>query len=209
MIRRTVSWQVVLLLALTMLVTVRWNLPVTSGLRVEYDTAGDRSAVPPPSISHVSTNDVAIAWSRRPPEVFSARWSGYLIAPRAGLYTLALTSDDGSTLRVDDTLVVDNGGNHASETMSGQIALERGPHTVIVDFTQSGGAYEIEWQWARDGGVMAPVPASALSPYQMSHGTVLLVRLLETSFVPALVASGILIIWMAFPPRSRWRVSSV
>jgi hypothetical protein len=209
MIGRAVSWQVVLLLALTMLVTVRWTLPVTSGLRVEYDMAGDRSDVPPPSISHVSTNDVASAWNRRPPDVFRARWSGYLIVPRAGSYTFALTSDDGSTLRLDDTLVVDNSGDHASQTRSGQIALERGPHAVIVDFTQSGGTYEIEWQWARDGGVVEPVPAWSLSPYKMNYGTVLLVRLLERSFVPALVASGILVIWTAFPPRSRWRASSV
>ena len=57
----------------------------------------------------ISTVQLSRAWGYVPPDVFSARWSGYLFVNRAGVYTFALTSDDGSNLYLDGRLVVENG----------------------------------------------------------------------------------------------------
>ena len=85
-----------------------------------------------------------------------------------GSYTFSLTSDDGSTLKIDDALVVDNSGHHASQTKSGHIVLDRGPHPVIVEYAQSGGVYDLEWQWATTAGARTRSEA-ALSPYRIGH----------------------------------------
>jgi hypothetical protein len=184
------------------LVVVRWNLPDTYGLRVAYRSS-DATADGPLGISQVSTQEVSSAWNRRPPDAFTARWSGYLIVPRAGTYTFSLSSDDGSMLRIDDTLVIDNGGDHALQTKSGEISLSRGAHAVAIDYSQAGGAYEIEWAWAREASAPEPIPEWALSPYQIGYITVLLIRWTRALFIPALIGAGMIIVFMAFPRRSQ------
>jgi hypothetical protein len=198
MISSARRWQVIFLAVLIAFVTARWNLPDTYGLRVKYSSP-EATPAGPSGISQVSTRDVSTAWNRRPPDVFTAQWSGYLIAPDAGTYTFSLTSDDGSMLRVDDILVIDNGGNHASETKAGQIELSRGAHAVAIDYSQAGGAYEIEWAWARDAAPPGPIPEWALSPYRIGYGTVLLIRWTQALFVPALICAGVIIVVIAFP----------
>jgi PA14 domain len=175
-----------------------------SGLKVEH-FANDSLSGPPAmqGLSGVSIDDITSAWSRRPPPAFSARWSGYLVVPRTGPYTFALTSDDGSTLRIDDQLVVDNSGHHATQTKSGQAVLTRGAHPVIVEYLQAGGAYDLDWQWAHDRDPLRPVPESALSPYRIGYGTKLLIRIVDVSFLPALAGFGAVVVWIAFPPASR------
>jgi hypothetical protein len=198
------AWPLIALVMLAMLVTFQWNLPVTTGLRVEHFDNAELSGTPAiRGVAPVSIDRVRIAWNRRPPPAFSARWSGYLIVPRDGSYTFSLTSDDGSSLSIDGTSVVDNGGNHAAQTKSGRIVLSRGPHDVVVEYAQAGGAYELDWQWAHDGGAPEPVPESVLSPYRLGYGTSAVLRGVRGSFVPALVALGATVVWIAFPPRSR------
>ena len=84
-----------------------------------------------------------------------------MVIPETGNYTFATTSDDGSTLTIDGFQVVDNGGNHVPLTKTGQIRLPRGPHSFTLEYFQSGGGYEIGWQWAREGAALTPVPSWA------------------------------------------------
>src|SRR5262249_45081473 len=46
---------------------------------------------------------------------------------------------------------------------SGTIALDRGVHTIFVQFAQQGGAFDLQLSWARDDGALTPVPAWALT----------------------------------------------
>jgi hypothetical protein len=73
------------------------------------------------------------------PEAFRARWFGYLTVSAPGTYTFSTTSDDGSTVRIDGVLVVDNGGVRGETTQSGQVELDRGPHVVVIEYLQAGG----------------------------------------------------------------------
>ena len=107
-------------------------------------------------------------------------------------------------MRIDDALVVDNSGNHATQTKSGQVVLARGPHPVTVEYVQAGGVYELEWQWSHDRSAPEQVPESALSPYRIGHATMLLIRLLDVLFAPALAGVGAIVLWTAFPPKSRF-----
>jgi hypothetical protein len=201
---RTLRWQAALLFVLASVAVAGWRLPPATGLQVELFPNDSRTG--PPAHRYVSS-EVTLArvsrmWEGRRPSVFSGRWSGYLIVPRAGTYTFSLTSDDGSTLKIDDTLVVDNGGNHASQTKSGQIALSQGPHAVLIEYTQAGGAYEIDWRWAYGDGPAEAIPAAVLSPSRMDHRMASVVRWLDALFLPALLGCGVLIVFIAFPARA-------
>jgi S1-C subfamily serine protease len=45
-------------------------------------------------------------------ELFGLRFTGYIRVPTNGLYTIYTTSDDGSMLRLDGAMIVDNDGLH-------------------------------------------------------------------------------------------------
>jgi len=84
-------------------------------------------------------------------------FEGLLKAPQDDVYTFALASDDGSTLWVDDVLVVDNDGLHGTVERRGEIALAAGAHRIEVRwFNRSGGA-ELGVKWGALGEALAPL----------------------------------------------------
>ena len=50
-------------------------------------------------------------------------FNGYIDIPADGIYTFALLSDDGSYLKIDDTMVADNDGEHSPREIIGQHAI--------------------------------------------------------------------------------------
>lgn len=94
---------------------------------------------------------------------FGLRFHGYIECPRDGVYTFATRSDDGSSLRIGDVLVVDNDGLHGAREISGQIALAAGRHVIEVLFFQKGGDIELGVTWEGPGVKPGPILASALS----------------------------------------------
>lgn len=69
-------------------------------------------------------------------EWFAIDYSGKFWVSKAGSYSFRLTSDDGSKLFVDDALVIDNDGVHATQDRSGMVDLEQGKHTIEVSYFQ-------------------------------------------------------------------------
>lgn len=53
-----------------------------------------------------------------------------------GEYRFSLLSDDGARLEVGGKLVIDNGGTHAPQGISGSAVLSRGVHTMRVSYFQ-------------------------------------------------------------------------
>ena len=81
---------------------------------------------------------------------FAARWTGQIMVTGSGNQnvTFYLGSDDGSRLYIDGTLVVDNGGLHGFQTLSGLSTLSPGLHNIEVQyFERNGGAgISLEYQ---------------------------------------------------------------
>ena len=154
---------------------------MTHGLTAEYFANGQRAGAPTLRVvtPEISTDQLRDQWRGSPPAVFSARWFGYLMVGRPGLFTFATSSDDGSSLSVDGTLVVDNGGVHGEATRTGRVWLDRGSHFVVLEYAQAGGAYAMSWTWARDGGSLSAVPPWALSPGRVPYWKVTLARVLD------------------------------
>lgn len=94
---------------------------------------------------------------------FTARWSGVVKIEKAGSYTFATESDDGSRLSIDGKPVVNNGGSHGMEKKSGTIELTPGDHAIVVEYFQGGGGAGMKVFWKAPGGDEQPIPAAALA----------------------------------------------
>ncbi len=65
---------------------------------------------------------------------FALIFKGYLKIPTTGYYKFYTYSDDGSLLKIGDTVVVDNDGGHRARRMEGIVALEKGFHKIEVQY---------------------------------------------------------------------------
>lgn len=68
------------------------------------------------------------------PEYFGVVYDGYVRIPEAGPYTFFTTSDDGSSVMIDDVLITDNDGAHGESEESGYVLLSAGLHKVRLQY---------------------------------------------------------------------------
>jgi alpha-L-fucosidase len=99
----------------------------------------------------VVQESVALPLQRRP-EHYGVRFEGFVNVPADGVYTFGVASDDGSLLRVDDSLVVNNDELHGMTERVGSIALARGAHKLDLRFFQKGGGEGLN-AWVTGGGL--------------------------------------------------------
>lgn len=155
----------VIVAALVLAAVSAARLALPSGLRGQY-FLGAELVGPPVRValdSNLTSLQLSRRWDFRPPESFSAQWSGFFFANRPGLYTFTIVADDGSRLFIDQQPVIQETGQGPG-TRTGQIQLDRGAHAVLVQYVQTGGPYRLDWTVSRDGGRPDAVPAWALSP---------------------------------------------
>lgn len=158
----------------------------------------------------ISTQQLNARWYGVPPDVFSAQWFGYLTVVAPGQYTFALTADDAAFLSVDGRRLIENGGRHSAETRTAEISLTRGPHAILIEFTQYGGAFAVDWQWGRPNGSMTRVPAWALSPAKTRLWRVVIGRGLDLTATALLgLALLLTLVWVgrsrvALARHARW-----
>jgi hypothetical protein len=93
---------------------------------------------------------------------FSALWKGYIEINIPGIYTFKLTSDDGSWLYIDDILVIDNGGNHATKSVTGTVTLEAGKHKIMIKYFDAGGGAVLSLLWVPPNGKESKIPVERL-----------------------------------------------
>jgi len=97
---------------------------------------------------------------------FGTIMNGFIRVPRKGIYTFFLTSDDGSSLRIDGQMVVDNDGYHSMLERQGQVALHRGWHPLEVQYFQGGGGAAVRLEIEGPDLARRQVPA-----HWFSHAT--------------------------------------
>ena len=66
-------------------------------------------------------------------------FTGYIRIPTDGIYTFALKSDDGSWLKIDGNMVVDNDRPQSPHEEIGQAALRAGYHSIEARYFDSNG----------------------------------------------------------------------
>lgn len=95
-------------------------------------------------------------------ELFGLRFTGYLHIPADGVYTFALTSDDGSRLAIGNDIVIDHDGYHSERTETGMMALAAGYHPITVLYFQAGGGKALNLAIAQDDAALQSIPAAWL-----------------------------------------------
>ncbi|MGE0703553.1 MAG: PA14 domain-containing protein [Vicinamibacterales bacterium] len=180
---------------LVLVAGLRAALSVPHGLRVDYFDSLAPGVEPSLSAITREVSTEALQSDRGVlPEEFRARWYGYLAVSQPGPYIFSTTSDDGSSLSIDGTVVVDNGGVRGITTRTGRIDLEAGPHVIVIDYLQAGGFHSMEWAWAMDGERLGPVPSWRLTPNRESPSTLQVLRALDLALIVAAVLAGVVLL---------------
>lgn len=73
-------------------------------------------------------------------------FTGFMEIPFDGIYTLSLTSDDGSVLWVDGLVEIDNDGYHSAATKSAKLAFEYGLHPIKICHFEGGGGAALNFE---------------------------------------------------------------
>ncbi|PGH52051.1 hypothetical protein CRI70_03340 [Streptomyces sp. Ru87] len=95
---------------------------------------------------------------------FVSEISGNLNVPEAGTYAFRLISDDGSRLFLGGQQVVDHDGLHGAEPKDGEITLDAGYQSLLIDHFDAGGEQQVTLQWKPPGASeFTVVPNSVLS----------------------------------------------
>ena len=82
--------------------------------------------------------------------------TGYLRVPEDGVYTFSLMSDDGSWLKIDGNMVVDNDRPQSPHEEVSQQALKAGLHKIEVRYFDSNGGMLRLWVFDTKGQKMQP-----------------------------------------------------
>lgn len=94
---------------------------------------------------------------------FGFEWSGWIYAPKEGIYEFTTNSDDGSVLRIDGREIVNNDGSHGAVTATGRVALAQGYHPYRLLYFEDYEGEKMEWMWKIPAsGEFEPIPAASL-----------------------------------------------
>ena len=106
-----------------------WSkLPDFDSLKIVKEAVVDTIAIPP--------------FAQK--EDYGLVFTGYIRVPRDGLYTFYINSDDGSALKVGDSLYIDNDGIHGGQELSAEIAIKTGLHPIVVRMFQAKGGQALD-----------------------------------------------------------------
>jgi mono/diheme cytochrome c family protein len=98
-------------------------------------------------------------------DLFAFRFTAKLRVPTAGTYTFFTTSDDGSQLKIDGVLVVNNDGLHAAQEVGGTKVLIAGEHDIEVTFFEQGIDETLIVSYSGPGIAKQVIPTGALSTH--------------------------------------------
>jgi hypothetical protein len=107
----------------------------------------------------VSSFDIS---PRKAPENYGMEFTGIISIPQSGVYRFMTESDDGSILHIDDSLVVNNDGQHGMQRVAGAIALAEGYHRIQLSYIQGSGGAGLIVRWARRGMAEVEIPKGVL-----------------------------------------------
>lgn len=114
-----------------------------------------------PDIDQPSTMS---AWAGLPQayqDTFAVRIRGTIHIPTTGTWTFHLSSDDGSRLLIDGSVLIDNDGAHGMRTKTGSRKLSAGPHKITQLYFENTSGSGLLLDWQGPGQVRARIPATA------------------------------------------------
>lgn len=94
-------------------------------------------------------------------ENWSARWSGEILAPVAGVYEFACQSDDGVRLKINGQHLLENAWiTQAATTHKARVPLDQGWHSIEIDYFQATGGSVLTCRYGALGQPLMPLDQS-------------------------------------------------
>jgi GH43 family beta-xylosidase len=94
---------------------------------------------------------------------FSARWTGMLVPPESGMYTLTAETDDGVRLWIDGKLVIDDWHGHFVTATDAAVALQAGvPVSIRLDYFELDLAASARLSWSSATLAKEIIPTTSL-----------------------------------------------
>ncbi len=87
-----------------------------------------------------------------PQDHFGVVFEGHLTIEQAGLYKFSLGSDDGSQFYLNNQLIIDNDGCHATEYKKANLALKEGKYPFKLIYFDSTGGQELDLKVTKPNG---------------------------------------------------------
>ncbi len=98
-------------------------------------------------------------------DTFAARWTGTLVAPRAGRYTLYVRANDGARLTVDGKRRVNRWkASRVARQNTATMTLGAGAHAIQLDFFDRGGPASVQLAWKGPRIARQVIPPARLRP---------------------------------------------
>lgn len=123
--------------------------------------------------------------SRRTQEdYFNFQFEGFLYINNGGAYQFQTTSDDGSRVTLDNTMVVDNDGLHGARTVTGQtVTLSPGARLINVKYFDYNGGHTltVRYKGPDTGNVWLTIPDAALRSGDATSASTMLVYSAEAA----------------------------
>jgi hypothetical protein len=140
-------------------------VPGSGGLRGEYYTGTNFGAFAMERTDSMLNFDWALgaAWLGGPSDYYSVRWTGTVVVPMAGAWTLYVDADDGRRLTVDGSVIMDQFVGGSSETAA-TVQLAAGQHPIKLEYYEGWGAARCILSWSGPGVVKQTIPKGALMP---------------------------------------------
>jgi len=98
----------------------------------------------------LTTYENAQAQAQLPLTNFSITWTGWMRIDADSDYHVMTISDDGSSVFIDEKLVVDNGGFHGKQQEETEVFLTKGMHKITINYFNGPGSYSFSFHTARD-----------------------------------------------------------
>ena len=126
-----------------------------NGIKVSYFDNVSLSGEPKVVLTEKSINHV---WNGNKPnenipqDIFSARWEGYLKAPKTGKYILNVASDDGVRFYVNDKLLIDDWKDHGEMTNFVDFEMEQNKlYKITLEYYENVGDAIVKLGWQLPG----------------------------------------------------------
>lgn len=107
-------------------------------------------------------------------DYFNFQFEGFLYINKSGSYQFQTTSDDGSRLTIDNTLAVDNDGQHTTRTITGpKLTLNAGARLINVKYFDFTGSHNltVRYKGPDTNNTWMTIPDDALQSGNTSSST--------------------------------------
>lgn len=147
------------LISLLVYSSASWSQFTYNNYHGVFDLLPDFSVLTPASSGTSDAIDISV---RDQDDNFALVFTNQLTIQDAATYEFRLTSDDGSKLYVDGTVVVDNDGLHGPVTITDSIFLNPGTYSLRIEFFEKGGGETLDVVYRVDGGIFTPIPTDGM-----------------------------------------------